>query len=126
MAQFSNHNCEAIFTPPAAAVNKVFNTTDGGTKIYFLNKNSDKCLAYYLENNRLKIKSMGGETLVDFVTPTEIEVSNLKFTVVDDLIGEFHSLQPSVTITMDIKAVGLVIHEQRMKIQMTVSSRYYE
>jgi len=27
---------------------------------------------------------------------------------------------------MDVKAVGLAMHEQKMKIQFTVSSRYYE
>lgn len=126
MAGISNHDCETIFTPSATAVNKVFNTTALATKIYFKNKDNN-CLAYYLENNRLKIKSgLGINAVVDFVTPAKIEVSNLKFNVVDDLIDDFHSVQPFVTMTMDVKAVGLALHEQRMKIQMTVSSRYYE
>lgn len=126
MAGISNEDCKTIFTPPATAVYKVFNTAGGGSKIYFKNKD-DVCVAYYLENNRLKIKSgLGGSAMVDFVTPAKIEVSNLKFYVVDDLIGAFHSTQPYVTMVMDVRAVGLAINEQRMKIQMTVSSRYYE
>lgn len=126
MAQISNEDCENLFAPPAAAIYKVFNTTDSDTKIYFKNKDG-RCLTYYLENSRLKIKSgIGGGALVNFVTPAKIAVSNLKFSVVDDLIGSFHSQQPRVTISMDVKAVGLVLHKQEMKLQMTVSSRYYE
>lgn len=118
MAQISNASCLP------AATNKVFNVVaaGGNDRIYFKNKDGN-CLAYYLENNRLIIAA---GVITDFVTPAKIEVSNLKFSVVDDLIGAFHSVQPSVTIAMDIKAVGLALHEQRMKIQMTVSSRYYE
>jgi len=126
MAGVSNHDCEAIFTPSATAVYKVFNTADSNTKIYFKNKDN-KCVAYYLENNRLKITvGTGVNAVTDFATPSKIVVSNLKFYVVDDLIGAFHSLQPSVTMVMDAKAVGLAINEQKMKIQITVSSRYYE
>jgi len=126
MAVISNHDCENIFSPPAAAVYKVFNTTAGNTQIYFKNKDNI-CLAYYLENNRLKIKSgLGGSAIVDFITPAKIEVSNLKFQVVDDLIGAFHSAQPYITMVMDVKAIGLATQEQKMKLQMTISSRYYE
>ena len=61
-----------------------------------------------------------------FITPAKVEVSNLKFYIDDDLIAAFHSKQPYVTMAMDVKAIGQAIHEQKMKIQMTVSSRYYE
>ncbi len=126
MAGVSNHDCEAIFTPPAAAVNKVFNTVDSGGKIYFKTKD-ENCVAYYLENNRLKIMSgIGAGAVTDFITPSAIEVSNLKFYVDDDLIGAFHSKQPYVTMVMEVKAIGLAVNEQRIKIQITVSSRYYE
>jgi prepilin-type N-terminal cleavage/methylation domain-containing protein len=130
MAQISNlpanQECVSIFLPSATAVYKVFNTTNGGATIYFKNKDNN-CVAYYLENNRLKVTvGLGASSITDFVTPSKIEVSNLKFNVTDDLIGAFHSIQPYVTMVMDIKAVGLPMHEQRMKIQMTISSRYYE
>lgn len=120
MAQISNQGCGS------AAINKVFNTADGERELYFKNKNGD-CITYYLENNRLKIMvGIGAAASADFITPAKIEVSNLKFYVVDDLIGAFHSVQPYVTMVMDVKAIGQAIHEQKMKIQMTVSSRYYE
>ena len=109
MAGISNQTCDS------AAINKVFNTTDSGRELYFKNKDGE-CITYYLENNRLKIM-VGAVT--GFITPTKVEVSNLKFYIDDDLIAAFHSRQPYVTIAMDVKAIGQVIHEQRMKIQMT-------
>lgn len=120
MAQISNKGCDS------AAINKVFNTADAGRELYFKNKNGD-CLTYYLENSRFKIMvGAGAGAIADFITPAKVEVSNLKFYVDDDLIAAFHSKQPYVTMVMDVKAIGQAIHEQKMKIQMTVSSRYYE
>ncbi|MDO8593064.1 MAG: prepilin-type N-terminal cleavage/methylation domain-containing protein [bacterium] len=119
MAQISNTECLST------AVKKVFNiTTDinDNNKLYFKNQYG-ACVTYYLENNRLKVISGINS---DFVTPDKIQVSNLRFYAVDDLIGAFHSTQPYVTMAMDIKAAGLALHEQKMKIQITVSSRYYE
>lgn len=122
MAQISNHDCELILAPPPVADYKVYNTAVSNTKLYFKNKDG-QCTAYYLENNRLKITA-GGVT--NYITPAKIEVSNLKFFVVDDSIGAFHTKQPYVTMVMDVKASGPAMHEQKMKIQMTMSSRYYE
>lgn len=119
MARISNSECYGL------AINKIFNifnTADGNTELYFKNKNGD-CVIYYLENNRLKIAA--GAT-ADFITPVKISVSGLKFFVADDLINAFHSQQPYVTMVMDIKAIGPALHKQEMKIQTTVSSRYYE
>jgi len=121
MAQISDTACEPT------AVYKVFNTTTGSSALHFKNQDG-QCLTYYLEDNRLKlIVANGLEVIADgFVTPAKIEISNLKFFVADDLIGAFHSRQPYVTMSLDIKAVGLAIHQQAMKMQMSVSSRYYE
>ncbi|MEI6596822.1 MAG: prepilin-type N-terminal cleavage/methylation domain-containing protein [bacterium] len=118
MAQISNQECGT------AAINKVFNTANGGSEIYFKNQNGD-CVTYYLENKRIKIM-VGVNGVNDFVTPAKIEVNNLKFYVVDDLIGVSSSLQPYVVMAMDAKAVGQAINQQAMKIQTTVSSRYYD
>ncbi|MBI2459341.1 MAG: prepilin-type N-terminal cleavage/methylation domain-containing protein [Parcubacteria group bacterium] len=126
MARISNQECESIFFPPATASYKVYNTAAGASQLYFKNKDG-VCLAYYLSNNRLKIiAGIGAGARSDFITPAKVEVSNLKFFVVDDIIGAFHSKQPYVTMAMEVKAIGPVLHEQKMKIQMTVSSRYYE
>jgi len=108
----------------AGAINKVFNVTTDGTNdtIYFKNKNG-ACVSYYLLNNRLGVTTGG---VSEFATPAKIKVSNLRFKAVDDPIGAFHSVQPYVTMSMDIEAIGLAINKQKMKLQITVSSRYYE
>ncbi|MDD4271921.1 MAG: prepilin-type N-terminal cleavage/methylation domain-containing protein [Patescibacteria group bacterium] len=126
MAGISNHDCEDMFSVPPTAVFKVFNTTGDNSKLYFKNQYGN-CVVYYLEDNRLKIMAESDAGNVEgFITPAKIEVSNLKFYVNDDLIGALPGIQPYVTMLVDVKAVGQAIHEQRMKIQMTVSSRYYE
>ena len=128
MAQISKHSCDSTFSSGESASYKVFNvfTDSGNDKLYFKNQYGD-CVAYYLENNRLKIRvSAGAATNEGFITPSKIQVSNLKFNAVDDQIDAFHSIQPYVTMMMDIKAVGPGLHEQKMKLQITISSRYYE
>ena len=120
MAQGSDQECDS------GATNKVFNTANDGSELYFKNKDG-KCVTYYLENGRLKIiVGLNSSAISDFITPTKIQVSNLKFFVDDDLISDFKTKQPYVTMMMDVKAIGQAINQQKMKIQMTVSSRYYE
>ena len=120
----SNHDCESLFNPPAGATNKVFNTTTNseGDILYFKNKDGD-CVAYYLEDETLKVIR---ESNIASTTPGKIKITNLDFKVTDDLIGAFHSLQPLVTMKMDIEAAGKEMHKQTMKMQTTISSRYYE
>ena len=121
MAQVSNQDCGS------GATNKVFNTANGGEVLYFKNQNG-KCITYYLNAGRLKVTVSDGliSEADGFVTPAKIEVSNLKFYVNDDLIGDSPSVQPYVVMVMDVRAIGQAIHEQKMKIQMTISSRAYE
>jgi len=122
MAQRSDTACIAT------GVNKVFNTAGSSSELYFENKDG-QCITYYLDvSGRLKITVSNGLIVIadDFITPNKIQVSNLKFNVVDNLISDFNSVQPYVTMVMDVKAVGLAEHEQEIKIQMTVSARYYE
>ena len=120
----SNDDCESLFNPPAGATNKVFNTTTNseGDILYFKNKDGD-CVAYYLEDETLKVIR---ESNIASTTPGKIKITNLDFKVTDDLIGAFHSLQPLVTMKMDIEAAGKEMHKQTMKMQTTISSRYYE
>lgn len=124
MATISNHDCESIFTPEAEATNKVFNTTTNaeGDILYFKNKDGI-CTAYYLLNGSIMI-IRGVNTAA--ISPNEIKISNLEFRVADDLIGAFHSIQPIVTMKMDIEVIGKEMHKQEMKMQTTISSRYYE
>ncbi len=97
---------------------KVYDTNIAKDELNFKNFN-DECVKYYLDNNRLKIDR---DTDSGYITPDEIEVSNLQFEAVDN-VG---TIQSRVTIKMDIGAVGKEMHKQIMKIQTTISSRYYE
>ncbi|MDD5295065.1 MAG: hypothetical protein PHP21_04120 [Patescibacteria group bacterium] len=123
-ATLSNHDCESLFSPPAVAINKVYNTTTNseGDILYFKNKDGD-CVAYYLKDEAINV--VRGENIAS-TTPGRIKVTSLNFKVTDDLIGAFHSRQPLVTMKMDIEAVGKEMHKQTIKIQTTISSRYYE
>lgn len=96
-------------------------------KVYKTNSNNDlylknykgECVKYILNNNRLEITRAGTPA---FITPDDIKISNLKFTVKDVSTTE----QPLVTISMDAEmAAGSSMHKQPMKIQTTISSRYY-
>lgn len=111
--------------------NELYTTIDGG-QLHFKNKNNE-CVIYYEDSGRLKItrckKDNCAATTVDLeITPDEIEISNLNFIVYDNpspsyLTGE----QPKVTFSMDAQmAGGREIHKQPIKIQTTISSRYYE
>ena len=119
-AVVSNQDCLG------SAEYKVFNKitdADGNDRLYFKNKNG-QCVIYYLDEARLNI-TVDGQAPV-FITPAKIEVNSLKFYVVDDLIGAAHGVQPYATMMTDIKAKGPAAHEQPMKIQTTISLRYYE
>jgi type II secretory pathway component PulJ len=126
MAQISDEDCEQLFSPKAKADKKVFNLTGPNKDVLYFKNQDGVCVAYYLANGRLESTiEVGGHGYSDFLTPAKIQVSNLKFNVVDDKIVDSHSVQPYVTMVMDIQAVGLAIHQQKMKIQFTVSSRCY-
>lgn len=106
----------------AAGTNKVYNISDDNAILYFKNKD-DQCVSYYLESGRLKINR---NSIINFITPSDIVVSNMKFDVVDNLIAGEFTIQPTVTIELDVYNEGKDMHKQNLKIQTTISSRYYE
>jgi hypothetical protein len=113
-------------------INKIFHTSAGNDILYFQNKNNI-CVAYSLVPDgatfRLKFYKFNpsdSTTNEGYITPDEIRISNLSFTVSDNLVSVLKSKQPKVTIKMDVEmAGGSVIHKQKMKIQTAVSSRNY-
>jgi len=123
MAKISNNDCASEFGLPAA-VNKVYNLSSNvdGDILYFKNKD-DICVAYYLEGDILKVRR--GDDVAP-TTPAKIKVNQLEFTVADDLIGAYHSTQPSATMKMDVEVIGREVNMPVTRIQTTISSRYYE
>ncbi len=101
---------------------KVYNLQ--GNRLQFKNI-YEECVEYQEQNLRFQIQRyLAGNPpgLIDYITPDEIEVSNLEFIVTDN-VG-FN--QSSVVLKMDVEAVGKELHKSKMKIQTTISSRYYE
>jgi prepilin-type N-terminal cleavage/methylation domain-containing protein len=106
---------------------KTYNTNISGTddnSIYFKNKDGE-CVAYELwVDNRIYVKR-GSSPYVP-VTPKSVEVLSLLFHIEEDMAGEFHSQQGFVGVDMEVKVIGKKIHEQKMKMQTGITSRYYE
>lgn len=102
---------------PGVATSQVYYTN--GTKLYFKNKDG-QCVIYEHDNNKLQITR--GALPPGYITPASIKISNLKFVTADEAIS-----QPMVTLNFDVEAVtGKTAHKQAMKIQTTISARYYE
>lgn len=126
MAQKSGDECEDLFTPPASAENKVYNVTEknGEDALYFKNQYGE-CVAYYVSaDDVLMIKREDDEAST---TPAGLEVKDVEFTVEDIEIGEFLDTQPKVTVFMELGAGGdHRLAGREMRLQTTISSRYYE
>ncbi len=125
-AKGSHSGSECITTP----YYKVYNTNsandppDSGNILYFKNKNGD-CVTYATTtDNQIEI-TRGLYTMI--VTPDEVEIKKFDFFVADDKVDAFHNQQARVTFVIEAEIKrGKDIHKQNIKMQTTVSSRYYE
>jgi type II secretory pathway pseudopilin PulG len=93
---------------------QIYDTT--GTELNFRNYR-DQCVKYYITGDSLMV-DRGSVTAT--ATPNEIRVSNLQFEVRNA------AEQARVTIKADVEALNRTSNKQRLKIQTTVSSRYYD
>lgn len=106
------------------AGDKVYDLNITEDRLFFLNYRNE-CVAYYLQDDRLYMSwdpdGPAFEALP--LTPKDIKVKNLKFKV-DDNIG---LTQSQVTMTMDMEAgVAIEKNKQRLKMQTSISSRFYQ
>lgn len=131
---------------------KVFNTENAaasvggtayfdstGTILEFKNR-LGQCVKYSVVGGKLNIgrdlsnpfdDGIGVETYV--VTPTNsvsnpnagITVNSLNFYVVDDEVGAFHSVQPRVTMSIEVQSNNPKFPQTTL-LQTTISSRRYE
>ena len=103
----------------------VYQPANNNTELYLKNYHRE-CVHYFLDSGRFKVSredSATHVTVTNFITPDEINISNLQFEVIDD--GANATTQPRVTMKMDIATTGKAEQRQQMKIQTTLSSRYY-
>ena len=107
--------------PTGVPSGKIYKTDTGsiGGELYLKNDN-DECVKYGLNGTRFEIDRAG---VSGFITPDEIEITDLRFNIIYGNIGIDQSM---VVVSMGIKAVGKAMHEQSIKLQTTISSRYYE
>lgn len=138
-ARKSTSSCETIIGslgfPATTAQYKVYNTAVSDSILYLKNRDKE-CTAYYLEIDANGVSRLtifrdditdGFDDISYYITPDEIKISNLEFTVTDDIIESPHRIQPRVTIKMGVEmAKGKTMHKQPMVMQTTVSSRFYE
>jgi Tfp pilus assembly protein PilW len=93
-------------------------STNAYGDILYLKNYLGQCVSYSLNAATLMI-TRGANTAA--TTPGNINVNNLKF-----IADEDPTIQPKVTISMDAEAVGKALSKQKIKVQTTLSSRYYD
>lgn len=108
------------------AAKKVYAVNAAEDRLFFLNFR-DECVAYYLQDDRLYMSwdPINGTTPTQNLplTPANIKVKNLQFKV-DDNVG---FKQSRVTMIMDLEVdTAIQKHKQMLRMQTSVSSRYYQ
>lgn len=102
-----------------ATLNKLYATSTNayGEVLNFKNLQNE-CVSYYLAGNTLMARR---DSLTASTTPNEIKVSGLKFSVKEAI-----SMQSMVTIKADVEVLNRTSNKQKLKIQTTISSRFYD
>lgn len=95
--------------------NYIYDTN--GTALDFKNYKG-QCVRYYLSGDSLMVNR---EAVTATATPNEIRVSNLQF-----VVQESASEQARVTIEADVEVQNRTSNKQQLKIQTTISSRFYD
>lgn len=117
-AQKNDGSCKGNnnYTPDPAK--KVFNLS-GTNILYFVNKDNI-CVTYELAGGQIQVTR--GVNPSGFLTPAKITISNLVFSIVDTAMA-----QPKAMILIDARmTLGKSQNLQNIKLQTTVSARYYE
>lgn len=126
MAKKNQSNCSSLLDSNPSPTYKVFNTAEvnGREALYFENQYGE-CVVYYVNSDDvLMINRDGNEAAA---MPTSLIINELEFKVEDDEIGESHSVQPKLTLVMDVSsAEDMKTYSKQVKLQTTISSRYYE
>ena len=121
MAKRNNGNCLTLGNTEIYKAAIVSSNIDS---LSFLNYRNE-CVQYSLETNngvqRFKI-SRGGNT--GYISPAKINIDELHFIVGPE--GGVNNSQPTVTMELVAHAVGKDSAKSQMRIQTTLTSRYYK
>lgn len=117
MARRHTVGCGASFQ-----TNTIYTAGADSHSLYFLNYR-DECVSYSLVTDggvqRFKIQR---DDKSDYISPAKINIDELNFYV----RPEIATAQPSVTIELVAHAVGKESAKSTMRIQTTLTSRYYK
>lgn len=126
MAQKNKSNCSSLLDSNPTPTYKVFNTAEvnGKEALYFENQYGE-CVVYYVNSDDVLMINRAGDEAA--AMPSSLIINDLEFEVEDDEMGETHSLQPKISLVMDVSS-DAAKHSSRkqIKLQTTISSRYYE
>jgi len=88
--------------------------------------NADICISYYQQGDNLLVDRKIGLTATTTASTlsSKIMVTDLKFIAVND--DPLLPSQPNVTVLLEVEAIGKDMHKVPLKIQTTISSRFYE
>lgn len=115
-----------LVCPAPAVSGEIYSTglVNGNDGLFFLNYRGE-CVQYSLETNngvqRFKI-TRGGNT--GYISPAKIYIDELHFIVGPE--GGANNSQPTVTMELVAHAVGKDSAKSQMRIQTTLTSRYYK
>ncbi len=96
-------------------------STNAYGDVLYLKNYHDQCVAYYLSDDngvtRFKVER-GSES--DFLSPAQINIDDLHFIVHEDV-----GAQAYVSINLSAKSIGREADVSEMRVQTTITSRYY-
>ena len=100
-----------------------------GDSLIFKNYHGD-CIKYFLEDGRLKISDQAPGAIFakeDFMTPATLIISDLKFSAINnDKTDPTKEIQARVTLKMHAEINVRNGSTQKMDIQTTIASRFYD
>ncbi|KKQ60317.1 MAG: Prepilin-type cleavage/methylation protein [Parcubacteria group bacterium GW2011_GWE2_38_18] len=87
---------------------------------------TDICISYYQQGDNLMVDRKVGSSATTTLSTlsNKVKVTNLKFIAVND--DPVIPNQPNVTVLLEVEAVGKDLHKVPLKIQTTISSRFYD
>ena len=109
-------------TCPYLSANQRFATsTNAFGDILYLKNYHDECVTYYLseDNDVVRFRVDRGASS-DFLSPAKIEITDLKF-----IVHEENNQQAYISINLGGQSVGREAGLSNMRVQTTISSRYY-
>jgi len=114
-AQKDNGVCNT--SPINVANSAVYDQNSAAGDIIFKNKYG-QCVRYYLSGQRIAIRR---DLVIDYITPPEIVINSLTFN-----LNISPTDQPSVNFVINGYVAGKSLNRQEMRVETSISSRYYE